>query len=830
MGNALTSLKINFKDKEHYVAWTFDDVVNAYEKYVLPPFTGTQEDEYNELEQELSRLKVDEKDAQGSEGAEEATAAVRAAKQKLDQWVNNLQKQDGALRPALMIRKKEFMRYFCDYATPSTSGAVVVLPLSEFEVYAQDGGSTILALEPFIMLVLLSNNATKKTKLEFLFKMFDLNLNGSLNRDEIKTLMIVLRNTLHKTASAPYVEDVEGLTDIVLDLIDKNKDKNLSRDEFVKWASSEDQGVNLIGKFMGGEPQRLLEMDRKNVLRRKTKLDVGKSGMKKSALDKYNMGSAHSRREKRITDYYGQREKEGYGKGALKAYDRKLTFNEEFGRLDAVASREVLTNLIFETDFAFKDLSDLRLQFADAAGTTERNGRNCMNIDTLKKVLMAHFPRLEDGQTLARIAAVFDIDGSGMIDFTEFVTGLNLAVAGEAKPKIELILRVYDRNGDGTVSEGEIIDALKDVQDDNDQIIEFTLDNFEVLDTNGDGKIDLAELADFLLANSIVLNFMWQFFPAPSTKSAQLMAQLASRQPTKEGEPQTALLENVVLLATTMRTSDVESADLFLSRLREVQIDIPRPCPLDHPAVQLYSAIYGEVKDLTKRPEIKRGQSFRGISGAAVVDQAYSEALVAAEGNAEEATRPKDSAPSPGGAPVPARKLSKAVFRDLRGYTPQQRLLNAMFKGAAKTRKDKAMAICLAVDAEGKTVSNRIIEKAELVAYLQHGQADYDEMHAYAQNAISILDTSKDGAVDITEMTEAMTQDPLLLEFFGGLYNLDFSVGSKLTPDPARQKSQFTPKDGTASLDSKSRQQQPRPSTRERTQGRSGGRKTQRRK
>jgi Ca2+-binding EF-hand superfamily protein len=759
MGNALAALKIDFHGhSKHYALWSFPDVLNAYKKYKLPPMSSTQEGEYNQLSQEMARLELEQQNSVGLAGEADATVVAAAAAQKLDQWITSVRKQTGSIGPELMIRKKDFMRLFCDYATPSTTGAVVVLPLEEFDQYLQEGRNTILVLEPFIMLTLLSASGTKKEKLEFLFNAFDLNASGSLHRDEIKTLMIVLRNTLHKTASAPFVEDVEGLTDVVLDLMDTNQDKQLSQEEFVKWASSEDKGVNLIGKFMGGEPQRLLEMDKRNVLRKKTKLDVGKSGKKKKGvMNKYNLDATQEKREKRIRSYYDKREKDGYGQTALRAYDRKQAFNEEYGRLNAVASREVLTNLIFETNFNFKDLSDLRLQFADAAGTTELNGRHTLNIETLKKVLIAHFPTLEDGQTLDRIAAVFDMDGSGAIDFEEFVSGVNQAVAGPPRQKVALGLRLLDRNGDGTVSEGEIVDMLKDVQEDNDQIIEYLLDHFDAMDTNADGNLDLAEFADFMLAKPVVLNFLWQFYPAPNAKAGVLMKRIAEMQPTNSEGGAKSMLENVILMAETMRKSDIENAKSFLSRLRDAKFSIPSPCPLDHPAVGLYEVVYGKVTSLEQRPDLSSGSLFRGISGTLHEDDA------------------DDSIPEGEGAAL----SGMTVFRDMRKYTPQQRLLNTLFKGAAVTNKEKAMAICLSVDAEGKTISNQIIEKEELIAYLQHGQADYDEMHHYAQRIISAVDTSKDGQVDIEEMTQAMLDDPLLLEFFGGLFNLDFSAAEE---------------------------------------------------
>ena len=78
-------------------------------------------------------------------------------------------------------------------------------------------------------------------------------------------------------------------------------------------------------------------------------------------------------------------------------------------------------------------------------------------------------PQINSNPLAARLLAVFDTDGSGDIDFKEFLTGINV-FSGKGTPEDKLkcnmyfkivIFKVYDMDRDGYISNGELFLVLK---------------------------------------------------------------------------------------------------------------------------------------------------------------------------------------------------------------------------------------------------------------------------------------------------------------------------------------------------------------------------------
>jgi Ca2+-binding EF-hand superfamily protein len=61
---------------------------------------------------------------------------------------------------------------------------------------------------------------------------------------------------------------------------------------------------------------------------------------------------------------------------------------------------------------------------------------------------------------------VFDADGSGQIDFTEFLIAISITAQGDAKKKLVLAFKMYDVDKNGRVDKKEmekIIEAIYDL-------------------------------------------------------------------------------------------------------------------------------------------------------------------------------------------------------------------------------------------------------------------------------------------------------------------------------------------------------------------------------
>ncbi len=112
-----------------------------------------------------------------------------------------------------------------------------------------------------------------------------------------------------------------------------------------------------------------------------------------------------------------------------------------------------------------------------------------------------------------RLLAVFDNDGSGDVDFKEFITGLGVFTAkGKKEEKLAFAFKVYDIDRDGYISNGELFLVLKMMVGNNlkdlqlQQIVDKTIME---ADSDGDGKISFEEfiamIEDTEIAESMTL-------------------------------------------------------------------------------------------------------------------------------------------------------------------------------------------------------------------------------------------------------------------------------------------------------------------------------------
>lgn len=93
--------------------------------------------------------------------------------------------------------------------------------------------------------------------------------------------------------------------------------------------------------------------------------------------------------------------------------------------------------------------------------------------------------------------AIFDEDGSGSVDFGEFISGLSaFSSRGNKTEKLRFAFKVYDIDRDGFISNGELFIVLKMMVGQNlkdtqlQQIVDKTIME---ADKDGDGKISFEE-------------------------------------------------------------------------------------------------------------------------------------------------------------------------------------------------------------------------------------------------------------------------------------------------------------------------------------------------
>ncbi|KAI9004135.1 calcineurin subunit B, partial [Gaertneriomyces semiglobifer] len=116
---------------------------------------------------------------------------------------------------------------------------------------------------------------------------------------------------------------------------------------------------------------------------------------------------------------------------------------------------------------------------------------------SLTKEEFLALPQVASNPLAQRLLAVFDVDGSGDVNFKEFISGLSaFSAKGNRDDKLKFAFKVYDMDRDGYISNGELFLVLKMMVGNNlretqlQQIVDKTVME---ADLDGDGKISFAE-------------------------------------------------------------------------------------------------------------------------------------------------------------------------------------------------------------------------------------------------------------------------------------------------------------------------------------------------
>eukprot|EP00490_Sorites_sp_Unknown_P028263 CAMPEP_0114656894 /NCGR_PEP_ID=MMETSP0191-20121206/13047_1 /TAXON_ID=126664 /ORGANISM="Sorites sp." /LENGTH=126 /DNA_ID=CAMNT_0001875059 /DNA_START=242 /DNA_END=622 /DNA_ORIENTATION=+ len=105
---------------------------------------------------------------------------------------------------------------------------------------------------------------------------------------------------------------------------------------------------------------------------------------------------------------------------------------------------------------------------------------------------------------VSRVLEIFDDDGNDMIDFTEFLDALYVFASTaqeQNQAKVRFAFEIYDVNGDGYISNGDLFRILKIMVGDNlndiqlQQLVDRTILQ---ADKDKDGKLSIQEFQTFI--------------------------------------------------------------------------------------------------------------------------------------------------------------------------------------------------------------------------------------------------------------------------------------------------------------------------------------------
>ncbi|CAM9011915.1 unnamed protein product [Wickerhamomyces anomalus] len=132
---------------------------------------------------------------------------------------------------------------------------------------------------------------------------------------------------------------------------------------------------------------------------------------------------------------------------------------------------------------------------------------------TISKDEFLAIPGVASNPLATRLIETFDKDGSGDVDFKEFITGLSIfSGKGLKDDKLKFAFEIYDIDKDGYISNGELYIVLKMMVGknlDDDQLQQIVDRTIMENDQDGDGRLNFQEfkraVEDTEVAKSLTL-------------------------------------------------------------------------------------------------------------------------------------------------------------------------------------------------------------------------------------------------------------------------------------------------------------------------------------
>merc|ERR1719350_1811041 len=139
---------------------------------------------------------------------------------------------------------------------------------------------------------------------------------------------------------------------------------------------------------------------------------------------------------------------------------------------------------------------------ADEVARLEKRFRK-LDSDGNNRLSVAEFPEMQENPIVQRVVQVFDADHSGELDFGEFVKGLAMFTMKnvDRERKLRFLFDIYDMDGDGVISNGELYSVLKMMVGSNlkdEQLQQIVDKTVLTLDKDCDGMVSYEEFCNIV--------------------------------------------------------------------------------------------------------------------------------------------------------------------------------------------------------------------------------------------------------------------------------------------------------------------------------------------
>ena len=127
----------------------------------------------------------------------------------------------------------------------------------------------------------------------------------------------------------------------------------------------------------------------------------------------------------------------------------------------------------------------------------DTNGDGKLTMDEVKVGYLEHYGRIMSDQEVEEMFRSVDTDNSGFIDYTEFVVAATNQSNLTSQEKLHAAFRMFDKDGSGTISAGEIREVLC-FGGANALSTEAVDAIIKQVDENGDGEIQFEEFVQMM--------------------------------------------------------------------------------------------------------------------------------------------------------------------------------------------------------------------------------------------------------------------------------------------------------------------------------------------
>ncbi|XP_013877058.1 EF-hand calcium-binding domain-containing protein 1 [Austrofundulus limnaeus] len=165
----------------------------------------------------------------------------------------------------------------------------------------------------------------------------------------------------------------------------------------------------------------------------------------------------------------------------------------------------------------------LILEFCDLLGEKERPGEESHGLDKDRfRGFLFNMFGMTDYMMMDGVFRAFDKDRNGFISLEEWIQGLSVFLRGTLKEKIKHCFRVYDLNGDQTISREEMYSFLKDSfsrlpEEDREEAVKDLVEMaMKRMDTNHDGLVTLEEFEEAVNKEDLLLEAFGPCLPDAS--------------------------------------------------------------------------------------------------------------------------------------------------------------------------------------------------------------------------------------------------------------------------------------------------------------------------